>query len=201
MRPRVFFYSGGPNLWFVFWMMVFGAAAAVAAAVWGLAKVSEWIFPCTEQLGVLLLGVFVAGIVPLSLVREWRKGLAGAGFLIAGMYRIGVWMTSFLLLWKWVGFWAAPAVLVWPLAAPMAIIGSALKADWTQAAGLLLAMAVARMMRLYAQWLAAHAGDANRRPRGRATPGSGGTTVIETVVVETREADEPRRISNDGELK
>jgi hypothetical protein len=194
MQPRFFVTSGGPNLWLILWMIVIGLAALAAGAVWGLAQVTEWLFPYIRPAAVLGLGAYLAGILPLSIVRGWRPHLVGPALFIAQMYGLGLWMVSFLLLWKWVGFFALPAVLIAPLAAPLAALGSLLKNHWEQAASLLLAMIMVRAMRSYAAWLAPVR--AGRRPADQ-------SDVIETVVVETREENSgpPKRISNDGGIQ
>ncbi len=175
-------------------MTVIGLAALAAGAVWGLAKVTEWVFPYIRPAAVLGLGAYLAGILPLSIVRGWRSHLAAPAFLIAQVYGLGLWMVSFLILWKWVGFFALPAVLIAPLAAPLAALGSLFKSDWEQAASLLLAVITVRAMRSYAVWLAPARPDAG--PAGQAD-------VIDAVVVETREetSEPPKRISNDGGIQ
>lgn len=172
-------------------MTVVGLAALAAGAVWGLAKVTEWLFPYIKPAAAVGLGAYLAGILPLSIVRGWRPRLAGPALFIAQVYGLGLWMVSFLLLWKWVGYFALPAVLIAPLAAPLAALGSLLKSQWEQAAALLLAMIMVRAMRSYALWLAPA-----RKPAGQAE-------VIETVVVETREdgPEPPKRISNDAGMQ
>ncbi len=189
-----------------FWTVLIGAAVVAAGFFWGLAQVSEWILPLISRLAVLGVGVYAVGILPMSLVREWRVWLSGPALFIASVYGLGLWMLSFLLLWKWVGLLSAPAVLIAPLAAPLAVIGSVFRSEWDQAVVLLVAIFIARGMRVYAVWLA------GRRGPGYG-PGAGGRTgtrqadsdnVIETVVVETREdapGDQPKRISNEGEFK
>lgn len=200
----MFIFTSGTNAGLLIWMLLIGVALFVAGAFWGLAKVSEWVFPFVGRAALTGLGLYVAGILPLSLVREWRPGLAGAARFITALWSIGLWMVSFLLLWRWIGLLAAPAALIAPLAAPLAVIGSVFRSEWDQAAGLILSIAIASGMRSYAAWLAPAAG----RPSGfgfGSGPRRGGSSsekgdVIETVVVETRVDDPgegPRQISKE----
>lgn len=187
----MFIYTSGPNVGWVIWMLLIGAALFVAGAFWGLAKVTEWVFPFVGRAALTGLGLYAAGILPLSLVREWRPGLAAAARFLAALWGVGLWMVSFLLLWRWVGLLAVPAVLFAPLAAPVAVIGSVFRSEWDQAAGLLMSIVIAQGMRSYAAWLAP---PLSGRPAGfaprRGPSARDGGEVIETVVVETR-VDEP----------
>lgn len=196
MQPRLFFYSaGGRNLWFALWAVLIGAALLIAAGAWGLAQVAEWVMPRAEQMAVFLLGIFVAGVLPLSLVPDWRPKLARLSFWISILYGLGVWMVAFLILWKWLGFWAVPALFIAPLAAPVAVLRLLYLSDWNQATGLLLAMAVTQGIRYYAAWLAVRSGGTGAAGRGSGSGAGSGmseTTVIDTVVVETREDDTKR---------
>lgn len=185
----------------MFWTILIGAGLLAAAGAWGLAKVAEWVVPMTGGLAVLGLGVFVVVVIPLSLVQKWRPRLAGLAQTIASGFGVGVWMVSFLTLWKWLGFFALPAIFLPFLAAPLAILRLAFLLDWNQAAGIAMAAVLAQGMRSYAYWLsppfmggfgaAGFSGgfSAGRRGGPSASPDNG--DVIDTVIVEPRE--EPRK--------
>ncbi len=206
MKSRVFISSGGTKAWLVLWTVLLAIAAFAAAGVWGLTKVLEWVLPRAGQLAVLGAGVFVVGIVPLSLVREWRIGLARLSLVIASVYGLGVWVVSFMALWKWVGFFALPVLFWAAIAAPLAIVGYLVKSDWNPAIGIAVGIVITQLIRAYGVWLAARArgSEPASREAARGGPVRGETTVIDVEVVETQEngpAGEPRRISNNGELK
>lgn len=183
MRPHFIVYSGGRYLWPVLAAFLAGAVLLAAAAVWGLAQVAERLVPMAGQLAVIGLGVFVAAVIPLSLVREWRPGIAGWARVIARGYELGVWMVSFLTLWKWSAFLALPALLIPFLAAPAAVLRLVFLSDLNQAAGIVLAAVAAQGMRAYAGWLEPRPFD---RRGFRQARSSANEDVIDTEIVEPR---------------
>ena len=168
MGSNVVFYSGGRGAGFMLGTVLVGIAVLVAAGTWGLVRVAEWIVPTLGRLGVVGAGIFVAGVLPFSLVREWRPRLAGLSSLMAGLYGLGVWLASFLALWKWLAWLSLPALLIAPLTAPLAVLRLGYLLQWDQAVGIAVGALTAQGIRFYAAWL---------------TRNSGGPEIIDTVAV------------------
>lgn len=198
MKPKVFFYSGGQNLWIVVWTLLIGSAVIAAAGAWGLAQVAARLVPLAGQAAVLALGLFAVVVVPLSLVKTWRLPLARLALWIGAGYGLGIWMVAFLTLWKWLRFASIPFLFLPFLAGPAAILRLLYLSDTALAGGIFLAWVIERAIRSYGMWLAAQALNGPGRPdRFHRPNGSGEGEVIDTVVVDVKET--PRLPGDPGD--
>ena len=117
--------------------------------IFGILKVSEFLYPLISILAGASIVVFLFIILPLSLIKSLQIRLAGISFILSYIVGASVFMFSFLTIFYYLGWMAIFFMIMFHLVAPIAMIGLLLKGQIGPAFLLLLGIVSTYGMRLY----------------------------------------------------
>jgi hypothetical protein len=121
--------------------------------LWGIAKVSEFLYPVFSALASASVLLFVAVVLPFSLIHKWRPFLANFSSVLSKVYGATVWMYSVLVIVGYLGWVAIFFVFLFHFVAPIAAIGLFLKGQSAGGVYIIIGLLFTYSMRFYAFWL------------------------------------------------
>lgn len=117
--------------------------------IFGIFKVSEFLYPVISVLAGASIVAFLLIILPLSLFENLRGRLAGLSFILSYIVGASVFMYSFLTIFYYLGWIAIFFMFMFHLVAPIAMIGLLLKGQIGSAFLLCVGVVFTYGMRLY----------------------------------------------------
>ncbi len=123
--------------------------------IFGILKVSEFLYPVIAILAGASIVAFLFIILPLSLVERLQGRLAGLSVMLSYIVGTSVFMFSFLTIFDYWGWLAVFFIFMFHLVAPIAMIGLLLKGKIGAALLLFLGAGLTYGMRFYAVRLSA----------------------------------------------
>jgi len=135
--------------------------------LYGFARLIQWAEPALYLLIALSAVLFVAGVLPFSLVRSLRSRMAGYAIVLSAICGGCTWLISFMYILLYLKAWALLFIWLFQISTPAAIIILLFDEKYPSAAFLAIAFAAAYAMRFYASWLAARYGGTGPRTGSR----------------------------------
>lgn len=125
--------------------------------IFGILKVSEFLYPVISVLVGASIGLFLLIILPLSLFKNLQGHLAGLSLILSYVVGASVFMFSFLMIFYYLGWIAIFFMFMFNFVAPIAMIGLFFKGQWVAGFSLLLGIIFTYGMRFYGIWLVSRA--------------------------------------------
>lgn len=161
--------------------------------IFGILKVSEFLYPIISVLAGASIGLFLLIILPLSLFKSLHGHLAGISIVLSHIVGASVFMFSFLTIFYYLGWVALFFMFMFQLVAPIAAIGLFFKGQWAAGFSIILGLIFTYGMRFYGIWLSTKA--ENRISGGFTQPGD----VIDVEGESENIQDEPEQIEDSSE--
>ena len=121
--------------------------------LFGILKVSEFLYPIISVLAGASIGLFLLIILPLSLFKSLQNKLAGISLVLSHIVGASVFMFSFLTIFYYLGWIALFFMFMFQLVAPIAAIGLFFKGQWGAGFSIILGLFFTYGMRFYGIWL------------------------------------------------
>jgi len=121
--------------------------------IFGVLKVSEFLYPIISVLAGASIGLFILIVLPLSLFKSLRTHLAKLSSIFSNIVGISVFMFSFLTIFYFLGWIAIFFMFIFHLVAPIAAIGLFIKGEWAAGFSIILGLIFTFGMRFYSIWL------------------------------------------------
>ena len=121
--------------------------------IFGILKVSEFLYPIISVLAGASIGLFLLIILPLSLFKSLQNNLAGISLILSYIVGASVFMFSFLTIFYYLGWIAFFFMFMFQLVAPIAAIGLFFKGQWGAGFSIILGLIFTYGMRFYGIWL------------------------------------------------
>lgn len=121
--------------------------------IFGILKVSEFLYPIISVLAGASMGLFLLIILPLSLFKSLHKHLAGLSLILSYIVGASVFMFSFLTIFYYLGWIALFFMFMFQLVSPIAAIGLFFKGEWGAGFSIILGLIFTYGMRFYGIWL------------------------------------------------
>jgi len=121
--------------------------------IFGILKVSEFLYPIISVLAGASIGLFLLIILPLSLFKSLQNKLAGISMVLSHIVGASVFMFSFLTIFYYLGWVALFFMFMFQLVAPIAAIGLFFKGQWGAGFSIILGLIFTYGMRFYGIWL------------------------------------------------
>ena len=98
--------------------------------IFGILKVSEFLYPIISVLAGASIGLFLLIILPLSLFKSLHNHLAGLSIIFSHIVGASVFMFSFLTIFYYLGWIAFFFMFMFQIVSPIAAIGLFFKGQW-----------------------------------------------------------------------
>ena len=121
--------------------------------IFGILKVSEFLYPIISVLAGASIGLFLLIILPLSLFKSLQNNLAGISLTLSYIVGASVFMFSFLTIFYYLGWIAFFFMFMFQLVAPIAAIGLFFKGQSGAGFSIILGLIFTYGMRFYGIWL------------------------------------------------
>lgn len=121
--------------------------------IFGILKVSEFLYPIISVLAGASIGLFLLIILPLSLFKSLHNHLAGLSLILSHVVGASVFMFSFLTIFYYLGWLAFFLMFMFHIVAPVAVIGLFFKGQWAAGFSIILGLIFTYGMRFYGIWL------------------------------------------------
>ena len=121
--------------------------------IFGILKVSEFLYPIISVLAAASVLFFLLIILPLSLFKSLHKPLAGLTIILSFIVGASVFMFSFLTIFYYLGWIALFFMFLLHLVNPIAAIGLFLKGETALGFSIILGLIFTYGMRFYGFWL------------------------------------------------
>jgi len=144
-------------------LMFLGILVIPFIFIFGILKVSGFLYPIISVLAGASIGLFLLIILPLSLFKSLQGHLAGLSLILSYVVGASVFMFSFLMIFYYLGWIAIFFMFMFQLIAPIAVIGLFFKGQWAAGFSLLFGIIFTYSMRFYGIWLAAKVDDRESR--------------------------------------
>jgi len=161
--------------------------------IFGILKVSEFLYPIISVLAGASIGLFLLIILPLSLFKSLHNHLAGLSLILSHIVGASVFMFSFLTIFYYLGWIAFFLMFMFQIVAPIAAIGLFFKGQWAAGFSIILGLIFTYGMRFYGIWLSTQA--ENRISDGPTQP----SDVIDVEGESENTEDEPKEIEDSSE--
>jgi len=122
--------------------------------IFGILKVSEFLYPIISVLAGASIGLFLLIILPLSLFKGLRNHLAGISIVLSHIVGASVFMFSFLTIFYYLGWIAFFLMFMFQIVSPIAAIGLFFKGQWAAGFSIIVGLIFTYGMRFYGIWLA-----------------------------------------------
>ena len=123
--------------------------------IFGILKVSEFLYPIISVLAGASIGLFLLIILPLSLFKSLHNHLAGLSIILSHIVGASIFMFSLLTIFYYLGWIALFFMFMFQLVAPIAAIGLFFKGEWGIGFSIFLGVFFTYGMRFYGIWLSA----------------------------------------------
>jgi len=121
--------------------------------IFGILKVSEFLYPIISVLAGASIGLFLLIILPLSLFKSLHNHLAGISVILSHVVGASVFMFSFLTIFYYLGWLAFFLMFMFQIVSPIAAIGLFFKGQWGAGFSIILGLIFTYGMRFYGIWL------------------------------------------------
>ena len=121
--------------------------------IFGILKVSEFLYPIISVLAGASIGLFLLNILPLSLFKSLHNHLAGISVILSHVVGASVFMFSFLTIFYYLGWLAFFLMFMFQIVSPIAAIGLFFKGQWGAGFSIILGLIFTYGMRFYGIWL------------------------------------------------
>ncbi len=121
--------------------------------IFGILKVSEFLYPIISVLAGASIGLFLLIILPLSLFKSLHNHLAGLSIIFSHIVGASVFMFSFLTIFYYLGWIAFFCMFMFQIVSPIAAIGLFFKGQWGAGFSIILGLIFTYGMRFYGIWL------------------------------------------------
>ena len=121
--------------------------------IFGILKVSEFLYPIISVLAGASIGLFLLIILPLSLFKSLHNHLAGLSIIFSHIVGASVFMFSFLTIFYYLGWIAFFFMFMFQIVSPIAAIGLFFKGQWGAGFSIILGLIFTYGMRFYGIWL------------------------------------------------
>lgn len=121
--------------------------------IFGILKVSEFLYPIISVLAGASIGLFLLIILPLSLFKSLHNHLAGLSIILSHIVGASVFMFSFLTIFYYLGWIAFFLMFMFQIVSPIAAIGLFFKGQWGAGFSIILGLIFTYGMRFYGIWL------------------------------------------------
>ena len=125
--------------------------------IFGILKVSEFLYPIISVLAGASIGLFLLIILPLSLFKSLHNHLAGLSLILSHIVGASVFMFSFLTIFYYLGWIAFFFMFMFQIVAPIAAIGLFFKGEWGAGFSIVMGLIFTYGMRFYGIWLSTKA--------------------------------------------
>lgn len=122
--------------------------------IFGILKVSEFLYPIISVLAGASIAIFLLIILPLSLFKSLHNHLAGISVVLSHIVGASVFMFSFLTIFYYLGWIAFFLMFMFQIVSPIAAIGLFFKGQWGAGFSIILGLVFTYGMRFYGIWLA-----------------------------------------------
>ena len=161
--------------------------------IFGILKVSEFLYPIISVLAGASIGLFLLIILPLSLFKSLHNHLAGLSLILSHIVGASVFMFSFLTIFYYLGWVAFFFMFMFQMVSPIAAIGLFFKGQWGAGFSIILGLIFTYGMRFYGIWLSTQA--ENRISGGFTQP----SDIIDVEGESENIEDEPKEIEDSSE--
>ena len=161
--------------------------------IFGILKVSEFLYPIISVLAGASIGLFLLIILPLSLFKGLHNHLAGLSRILSHIVGASVFMFSFLTIFYYLGWIAFFFMFMFQMVSPIAAIGLFFKGQWGAGLSIILGLIFTYGMRFYGIWLSTQA---ENRISGGFTQRS---DIIDVEGESENIEDEPKEIEDSSE--
>jgi len=121
--------------------------------IFGILKVSEFLYPIISVLAGASIGLFLLIILPLSLFKSLHNHLAGISIVLSHIVGVSVFMFSFLIIFHYLGWIAFFLMFMFQIVSPIAAIGLFFKGQWAAGFSIIFGLIFTYGMRFYGIWL------------------------------------------------
>jgi len=121
--------------------------------IFGILKVSEFLYPIISVLAGASIGLFLLIILPLSLFKSLHNHLAGISVILSHVVGASVFMFSFLTIFYYLGWLAFFLMFMFQIVSPIAAIGLFFKGQWGAGFSIIIGLIFTYGMRFYGIWL------------------------------------------------
>ena len=125
--------------------------------IFGILKVSEFLYPVISVLAVASIGLFLLIVLPLSLFKSLHNHLAGLSLILSYIVGASVFMFSFLTIFYYLGWLAFFFMFMFHIVSPIAVIGLFFKGEWGTGFSIVMGLIFTYGMRFYGIWLSIQA--------------------------------------------
>ena len=125
--------------------------------IFGILKVSEFLYPIISVLAGASIGLFLLVVLPLSLFKSLHGHLGGVSVFLSHIVGASIFMFSLLTIFYYLGWVALFFMFMFQLVAPIAAIGLFFKGEWGIGFSIFLGVFFTYGIRFYGIWLSTKA--------------------------------------------